>query len=169
MRQSIAPLSPFFKGRFSPRVFDDPSVSAEDVEAILEAASTAPSCFNEQPWRFVLADKEAFFALLTPGNLEWCRSLETFVLLCAAPAFERNGKPNAWARFDCGTAWGYMTYEAFERGIYLHAMAGFDARAAVERFGLQGLDPIAVIAFGKKPQPADFTPRKPLRSLLLRR
>lgn len=169
MRESIAPLTPFFKERFSPRVFEQPAVSESDLLAVLEAASTAPSCYNDQPWRFVLADRQKFLNILTPGNLEWCSALETFVLLCASPVFERNGKPNAWARFDCGTAWGYMTVEAFSRGIFMHAMAGFDAQRAKTVFDLQNLDPIAVIALGKNPAPQPFTPRKALESLLLRR
>lgn len=168
MRESRYPIEAFFKARFSPRTFDETALNEAELMTILEAASTAPSCYNEQPWRFVLAPKARFFEILAPGNLAWCEALETFVLLCAEPAFARNNKPNAWAEFDCGTAWGYMTVQAHAMGIHLHAMAGFDAAKATELFNLGRLKPIAVVALGKKPQAQPFTPRKPLEALILR-
>ncbi len=169
MRQSKHPIDPFFTERFSPRAFGQSAIEPLDLEAILEAASTAPSCFNDQPWRFVLAPHERILPLLAEANAAWCAPLETFVLLCATPRFSRNDQPNAYSRFDCGAAWGYMTLEAHRRGIFLHAMAGFDAEAARESLALGDLDPVAIIAFGREPEPAEFTPRKPLSDLVLRR
>ncbi len=46
------------QARWSPRAFDpDKPVSHDDLLALLEAARWAPSCFNGQPWRFVVCDK----------------------------------------------------------------------------------------------------------------
>jgi len=46
------------QARWSPRAFDpDKPVSHDDLLALLEAAHWAPSCFNDQPWRFVVCDK----------------------------------------------------------------------------------------------------------------
>ena len=43
------------QARWSPRAFDpDKPVSHDDLLALLEAARWAPSCFNDQPWRFVV-------------------------------------------------------------------------------------------------------------------
>lgn len=40
------------KERWSPRAFDSKKVSRDEIMSLLEAARFAPSCFNEQPWRF---------------------------------------------------------------------------------------------------------------------
>ena len=164
-----------FRQRFSPQAFTDPHISKETLMAILEAGTTAPSCFNEQPWRFVLGKKEDFMEILTAGNREWCAALETFVLLCAAPRYGHLSKDgthheNRWASFDTGTCWGFMTLEGLKRGVYLHAMAGFDREKARERFSLDTLAPQAVIAFGAgADQPPEWTPRKPLEAVIIDR
>ena len=42
---------------------------------LIEAARFAPSCFNEQPWRFIIADEEESLKkirnVLMPGNQIW--------------------------------------------------------------------------------------------------
>ena len=43
------------KERWSPRAFSQETITDEDIEALIEAARYAPSCFNEQPWRFLVA------------------------------------------------------------------------------------------------------------------
>jgi len=169
MRTSKFLIETFFLTRYSPREFRSADVADEDLLGILEAASTAPSCFNEQPWRFVLADKKKFYDILTPGNMEWCQNLKTFVLICSVPTYARNGRTNHWASFDCGTAWGYMTMEAAHRGYALHAMAGFDRGKARTLFDLGEWQPEAVIAFGVAPHSEEeMSPRRPLEESIKR-
>lgn len=167
MRRSNYGIGTFFTTRFSPREFTGQAIAETDFFAVLEAATTAPSCFNEQPWRFVLGTKEAFLDILLPGNVEWAKAADRFILICAEPAYKRNGKPNRYAAFDSGTAWGYMTMEALNRGIYLHAMAGFDAQKASEVFELGELMPLAVVACGYTAQAHTATPRMPLNEVVI--
>jgi len=49
-------IMPEIKSRWSPRAFSAKKVPAEELMALLEAARYAPSCSNEQPWRFMIAD-----------------------------------------------------------------------------------------------------------------
>jgi len=172
MRNTKHDLNTFFKGRYSPREFVNANVSDEDLEAIIEAAATAPSCFNAQPWRFYTASKEKFLNILSDGNVSWCNKLETFILIACKSTFDARGdkpeKPNDWAEFDCGCAWGFMQLEANTRGYSLHAMAGFDKQKAKELFGLEKFEPIAVIAFGKAEKAAEFTPRESLSSIFFK-
>jgi len=46
-------LDNMFIERWSPRAFLSDPIAEEDIETIFEAAHWSPSCFNEQPWRFV--------------------------------------------------------------------------------------------------------------------
>lgn len=169
MRESRYGIGKFFKERFSPRKFKDKAIGEEEFFAILEAGSTAPSCYNEQPWRFVLGKKKDFLKILLPGNAEWAEDADRFILLCAETEYKRNGKMNRYAAFDSGTAWGYMTMEAHSRGIAMHAMAGFDTKKAVEVFNLGDLNPLAVIALGYSEQPHTMTPRMALEDTIIDR
>ena len=69
MRNTKHDLDIFFKDRYSPREFVSADISENDFEAIIEATTTAPSCFNVQPWRFYTADKEKFFNVLNTGGV----------------------------------------------------------------------------------------------------
>lgn len=169
MRSSNYGIGSFFTTRFSPREFTGQAIDEADFFAVLEAATTAPSCFNEQPWRFALGSKAMFLDILLPGNVEWAKDADRFILICAKTVFKRNGKPNRYAAFDSGTAWGYMTMEALRRGISLHAMAGFDAKKASEVFDLGDLEPLAVVACGFTAQAHTATPRLPLEEVVIDR
>lgn len=124
-----------------------------DITAICEAARYAPSCFNEQPWRFMVAtaaaDLEQFRGFLVPKNRRWADVAPALMLILAKRTFAHNGKPNRWAPFDTGTAWGYLTLEAWRRGIVAHGMGGFDAEKARTELKLpDDIEVIAMVALG---------------------
>lgn len=56
--QTSVEISGLIAERWSPRAFAaDRPVSRRDLTALMEAARWAPSCFNDQPWRFIVCDK----------------------------------------------------------------------------------------------------------------
>ena len=56
---------PIITTRFSARAMAGKPVSHDTLMALVEAASFAPSCFNEQPWRFLIAQGERWAGKLT--------------------------------------------------------------------------------------------------------
>jgi len=96
--------------RFSPYAFSSRPVEGEELRKLLEAARSAPSSYNEQPWRFVLAtrrDREAFERLLqtiAERNREWAHHAPVLVLSVAKLDFTHSGKPNRHAFYDVGQA-----------------------------------------------------------------
>jgi len=52
------PIHELIKNRWSPYKFSDRSVTREELLSLLEAARWAPSSYNEQPWRFIIAPRE---------------------------------------------------------------------------------------------------------------
>lgn len=140
--------------RWSPRAFDPhKKVLREDLYALIEAARYAPSCFNEQPWRFLIAEDEERKALvigaLTPSNQEWAVHAPVLMVIAAVPTFSQSGKQNRWHQFDTGTAWGYLTLEAQKRGLITHAMGGFNVDVMRTNFNLpDDLSIMAVVAIG---------------------
>ncbi|MEJ2545759.1 MAG: nitroreductase family protein, partial [Calditrichaceae bacterium] len=45
------------KNRWSPRAFSEKPVEYDKLERVFEAARWSASCFNEQPWRFIVGIK----------------------------------------------------------------------------------------------------------------
>lgn len=145
--------------RWSPRSFDPRSVEPEKLGSLFEAARWAPSCFNEQPWSFLVAtrDDEAAFdrlaSCLMDGNA-WAKQAPVLVLSVAKQTFERNGKPNRHAAHDVGLAVENLVLQAQAEGLVSHQMAGFDAAAATERLSLpEGCESMAMIAIGYPGEP----------------
>jgi nitroreductase len=162
------PVDDLIARRWSPRAFDpDRPVEPAHLHALLEAARWAPSCFNEQPWRFLVFDGSDAAALerargcLVEGN-SWARRAPVLLLSVACEAFTRNGKPNRHAQHDVGLAAENLVLQAAALGLGAHQMAGFDADRARAEFAIpEGFTPMAMIALGH-PGAIDDLP-EPLR------
>ena len=142
------------KKRWSPRAFNSEEIPRDDIEAILEAACYAPSCFNEQPWRFLITSRKEELNLmrdlLTEKNQRWAGKAPVLILVLAHRYFAYNGKENRWHQFDSGTAWGYLSLEAQKRGLITHGMGGFKRKKTREVLNIsEDYEIIAVIAVGK--------------------
>ena len=127
---------PLFLNRWSPRSFTEESVDPAALEACFEAARWAPSSSNEQPWRFLYArteeDRRLFASCLVEFNQLWAGKAPVLVAVCARTRFAESGEPNRHGAFDTGAAWVLLALEATRRGLYAHAMAGFDEACARE-------------------------------------
>lgn len=150
--------------------------------ALLEAARYAPTCNNEQPWRFLIAsDKDKLTRMrevLDPGNQKWANRAPVLILIAAEKTFLKKGSNNRWSIFDSGTAWGYLSLEAQRRGLITHGMGGFCVEKAREVFNIpEQYEIITVIAvgyYGSKDQLSEYNQgrehpntRKEIEELLL--
>lgn len=147
-------IMPEIKSRWSPRAFSNEKISKDDIMALIEAARYAPSCFNEQPWRFIVADNHETLtkirSILAPSNQIWADKAPVLIIILSKKTFDRNGKDNYWNMFDAGTAWGYMSLEAQRRGLITHAMGGFSKDKTREAFEItDDYNIITVVAVGK--------------------
>ncbi len=149
--------------RWSGRAYDaTKSVSAEQLVAMLEAARWAPSCFGDQPWRFVVwnknADSQAWqqaFDCLAPSNQTWVKDAPVLFLVCADTLFNHNQQPNRWAQYDTGAAAENLCLQAESMSLMAHQMGGFNADLAREKFNIPAqFIPMAMICVG---YPADIT------------
>lgn len=143
--------------RWSPREFSDKAIAEADMFQLFEAARWAPSCYNEQPWRFIFAckktakestDFDRLAECLVDGNA-WAKNAAALVLTIANPTFEHNGKPNAYSWHDVGLATAQLILQAEYQGIKAHPMAGFDKQKAKSSLGIPtAMEPVAMIALG---------------------
>ena len=143
--------------RWSPRAFAaDKAVSHGDLLALLEAARWAASCFNDQPWRFVVCDKNTdavswqnAYASIVERNQLWAKNAPVLILAVAMANFNHNDKPNRWAMYDTGAACANLSLQATALGLIVHQMGGFDAEKTRELFHLpHDCTPMAMLAVG---------------------
>jgi nitroreductase len=161
------PIEAPIRRRWSPRSFTETPVPAGALNSLLEAARWAASCFNAQPWHFIVARKNEdaaahakLLACLVEGNQAWASKAPVLMLAVARTGFPADGSPNRHAWYDTGAAVANMAVQAGPLGLQLHAMSGFDAAKARETFAIpEGFDPVAAIALGY-PGPADALPEK---------
>jgi nitroreductase len=145
---------PDIRRRWSPRAFADRPVEREKILSLLEAARWAPSCFNEQPWRYLVfdgSDQEAMEkarACLVEGNA-WALKAPVLMISIARDNFTRNEEPNRTAQHDVGLASENLVLEAVAQGLVAHQMAGFNAAQARSEFNIpEDYTVLAMIAVG---------------------
>ncbi|GIO60117.1 MULTISPECIES: nitroreductase family protein [Paenibacillus] len=151
-RKSEYPVSPLFLNRWSTRAFSTRKVSDQDLYTILEAAHWAPSSYNDQPWRFIVAKTEeqlsTFHSFLNEFNLTWASSAPVLIVV-ASDKLRENGDPNGAHAFDAGAAWASLAIQATILGLHTHAIGGFDRNKAREILNVPDhLELHAVIALG---------------------
>jgi len=141
--------------RWSPHAFSNRPLSDAHLRSMLEAARWAASCFNEQPWRFLVArrEEEAEFArllsCLAESNQSWAKDASALMLTVASTKFARGDKPNRWALHDVGLATAQLSLQATALGLAVHPMAGFSGERARELYAIpEDFECVAAIAVG---------------------
>ena len=128
----VLELDVCIKGRRSVRSFTEESVSKEQVQAVLEAGTWAPSGMNRQPWKFIIVEDKKAIKLVSDEtkvlvrqnmpplakqyNTEQdviCYDTPMLILVCAE-------KDKQWENLnllDCVLAAQNMFLKAYELGL----------------------------------------------------
>jgi nitroreductase len=130
--------------RWSCRAFDaNQPVSHEHIISLLEAARWAPSCFGEEPWRYIVCNKTKnenawnnAFACLSEGNQSWAVNAPILILVLTNTLFSHNEQANRWAEYDTGAASMSICVQATSLGLMVHQMGGYDGKRAAELFSI---------------------------------
>ena len=176
-------ISPLILNRWSPRSMSGEGMTDDELYPLFEAARWAPSSFNSQLWKFIIARRQEkeqfdkFLKLLAEGNQVWCKNSAALVVVCSRKLFEHNDKPARTHAFDTGSAWENLGLEAARRGLVCHGMEGFDYDRAKEELNIpDDYEVHAMIAIGKRAPkeqlPADVqkmekpNQRRPLKDII---
>jgi len=152
-----APIHDLLASRWSGVCYDpDRPVSSADLRKLAEAARWSPSCFGDQPWRYLLCNRsddqaawDKAFACLTTGNQAWCSNAPLLLISCCDTLFVHNDKPNAYGSYDTGAASLSLCLQATALGLMTHQMGGFSAEKARELFAIpERYTPLAMMAVG---------------------
>jgi len=136
--------------------FGEKPVPDSILVRLFEAASWAPSSFNQQPWRFIIGKKgekayNKIFDSLTEGNRVWANNAPILLVSVAEEVSGYNNKINKYAWHDTAMAYSNLVYQATSEGMYLHPMGGYSKETIINRFEIpKGFQPIVVAALGYK-------------------
>lgn len=110
------------------RSLDPVEITEEFIKDLAECAQLTPSCFNNQPWRFVFAyDKEILqklFTTMSRGN-EWTHYGSMIIVVLSKKELDCDIKGREYFLFDTGMATAFMILRATELGFVAHPIAGF--------------------------------------------
>lgn len=149
------------KNRWSPRVFAAQPIPPEILQSLFEAARWAPSSYNAQPWRFIVANRhedlkgfEKLANLLYPKNKAWAQHAPVLFLSLAEVETERGINRHAW--HDVGLATGNLLAQATAHDIFSHQIGGFHRELAIEELQIpKGFEPVAMVALGYRDEAPD--------------
>ena len=134
----MSELIPEINERRARRALSEKKIPKDIIHRIMTAATYAPSCFNNQSWRFLLVTEEQplnrIREALSGGNY-WAKKAPVIVAVTTNLDFDgRLSDRRDYALFDCGLATENLLLQAFEEGLYGHPMAGFDPLIVKEAF-----------------------------------
>lgn len=134
-------LLPEINERRAKRALSEKEIPMDVVHRIMKAATFAPSCSNNQPWRFLVATEEQSLyrirEALTGGNY-WAKKAP--VMVAVATKLDHDAQLNDrrdYALFDCGLASENLLLQATKEGLFAHPMAGFDPLKVKKAFKIQ--------------------------------
>lgn len=136
------PVMAAVAARWSPYGWEDRDVTIADLRSLFEAARWAPSAFNEQPWRYLVAtraDSAGFARMLSclvEANRKWAQHAPVLALGVVAQEYARNGEPNRTAAHDLGLASAHLSLEASARGLSVHQMGGILPEEARQAYAI---------------------------------
>jgi nitroreductase len=143
--------------RKSIRDFDSRILDEEIIISLFEAARRAPSAFNEQPWRFILADRknEAEFStmldVLVEKNREWAKNASALVIVLSKKQLSKNERLNKHYMYDTASAVANLTFQANSLDLYVHQMGGYNAQSILEKYLVPDeYETAVVLAIGRK-------------------
>ncbi len=164
------------------RALSPEPVPREALERLVEAAHLAPSCFNNQPWRFVIAQGEALAKVKAalPGGNYWAKTAPAIVALASHRDLDCKLSDNRdYFLFGCGMATGFLMLQATQMGLVAHPIAGYDPIAVKEALGIPpDYVLITLIVVGRRGDPSTLSDkhralelgprdRKPLPTVLM--
>jgi nitroreductase len=135
------PISEIIAKRWSARAFSTKPVENSKLLSILEAARWAPSSRNEQPWRYIVFTNDNPEMLKKAQSVlkeinDYAKRAPILICAIAKKTYSENKNPNRLYFHDLGAANENMFLEAFNQGLIMHEMGGFDVQKAREVFNV---------------------------------
>jgi len=144
------------------------AVTDEDLTALLDAAISAPSAGNIQPWRFVVVRTPAARERLSAAlGQRWAAAASVIIVVCVdpRPSAARYGDRGEYlyAIQDTAAAATQILLAAVDRGLASCWIGAFDERAVAEALDVKApITPVAILPIGYSAESAGKPRRRPL-------
>lgn len=147
------------------------NVAREDIDKLLQAAVSAPTAGNIQPWRFwVLESEEARERLAAALHQRWAAAAPVVIVVgvdprpCSARYGDRGEQ--LYAIQDTAAAATHMLLAAVDLGLASCWIGAFDERAVKHAVGIPDpISPVAILPVGYSAESAGKPARRPLGEL----
>lgn len=129
------PILNLIKDRWSSRAMSSQPLSDQEIRSLFEAARWAPSSYNNQPWRFIIAQRDTpewntFLELLYEPNRVWAHRAGILIVVISRTLFFFNDTFSRTHSFDTGAALENLALQGSDMGLVVHGMEGFDYERA---------------------------------------
>jgi len=146
--------------RRSRRAYEPIEITDEMVRTILHAAEMAPSCANNQPWKFVIVREpgqlQDLFQTLSKGNY-WMTKASMVVAVFTEEGSDCDAQGVNYEMFDTGMSTALLLLKATEMGLLTHPIAGFRKEDAKKVLGLGAKHTlITLIGVGRRSEDISF-------------
>ena len=132
-------LLPAIEKRRAYRALSNTPIEKGILDRLIEAAHTAPSSMNNQPWRIITTVEEgpleALKETLVGGNY-WAKQAPAISAFVTHPQWSMNMGGRELAYFELGMAAMAYQLQAIEEGLYVHPIVGFNANKAKTVLGI---------------------------------
>lgn len=137
-------------------------MSEEEVLFLVRAAHLAPSCFNNQPWRFVVVDDPKALAPVKaamPGGNYWAKPAPVLIAVTSKRDLDcKLSDRRDYFLFGCGMAVGMMMVQATSMGLIAHPIAGYDPTVVKQVLGIpEDFTLITLVIVGRPGDPATLS------------
>ena len=128
------------------------------VEDLAAHAGLAPSCYNNQPWKFVFVRSqgvlEEMFGALSRGN-EWAHRASMIIAVLARKEDDCVIKDRQYHQFDTGLATAFLMLRATDMGLVAHPIAGYSPSKVRSILEIPGdMEVLALLVVGRKSEDA---------------
>ncbi|MFP4458391.1 MAG: nitroreductase family protein [Candidatus Zixiibacteriota bacterium] len=139
--------------RRSYRALEPIEITKDMIHRLANSAKMAPSCFNNQPWRFVFVQSKEMLEkmrdAMMKGN-EWTYDASMIIAVISKKDLDCSVKGMDYYKFDVGMSVGIMMLKATEMGLVAHAIAGYKKDKVREILDIpEEYDVITLINVGK--------------------
>ncbi|MGB8951475.1 MAG: nitroreductase family protein [Candidatus Aminicenantales bacterium] len=138
------------------RSLEPVNITEDLIQDLARHAQLAPSCFNNQPWRFIFVFDPAILnemrSALSAGN-EWAHAASMIIVVFSRREDDCVIKDREYHQFDCGQAVAFLILRATELGLIAHPIAGYSPKKTKEILGIpDAYQVITLIIIGRHSQ-----------------
>lgn len=155
-------FSEILEKRRAYRSLEPVQISDDMIISLAHAPQIMPSCFNNQPWRYIFVREEPELSLLktqalSKGNV-WATPASMIIAVISKPDLDCVIKDREYYQFDTGMGTAALILKATEMGLVAHPIAGYSPEKVHEILKIpEEFKVITLIIVGKKRiQPTEY-------------